>query len=64
MVKPNQDIRDAVKAAGIYMYSVAETMNVSTTLFCQWLQRDLSPEKRARIENAIAETVKRKRNEV
>lgn len=63
MAKPNQDIRDSVRSHGLCTYEVAATLNISTPLLFQWLQRDLSQEKRARILAAIHETAERKKIE-
>lgn len=60
-MKPNQDLRQAIRDAGVYSYAVAETMGISTTRLCQIMQRHIPDERRAEILAAIEETAKSNR---
>lgn len=54
--RKNQDLRDLIRQKGTFNYKVAEHLHISTPLFTVWLQRDLSPERRAQILQAIEDT--------
>ena len=53
VTRKNSDIRALIRKEGLYVYQVAEQLQVASTTLCQWLQRDLDPEKRSRIVQAI-----------
>ena len=49
----NTDIRELIRQKGLKHYEVAELLNIGTYTFSHWLQRELSPEKKEEIINAI-----------
>ena len=51
----NQDIRNEVKAAGLYLWQIADKLKISDSRFSVHLRRELSPEKKAEIRAIIAE---------
>ena len=53
MMRKNEEIRAEIRKSGLYVYQVAEQAGVATTTLSQWLQRDLDPQKRERIDKAI-----------
>ena len=42
MIKHNNDIRIKARENGVYLYEIAEKMNVSEPTFNRWLRRELS----------------------
>ena len=42
MIKHNNDIRATARENGVYLYEIAEKMNVSEPTFNRWLRRELS----------------------
>lgn len=52
----NKDIRDAIKAAGLYQYQVADTLGIDETKLSKMLRYDLSKTDRESILNAVAMT--------
>lgn len=59
MTRPNEDVRTAIRDAGVFSYAVAETMGISTQRLCQILQRKMSAERKQQIMDAITETASR-----
>ena len=49
----NADIRKAIIDKGMRHYQVADAMKISTYTFTHWLQRELPPDKKKRILEAI-----------
>ena len=49
----NKDIKEKIKAAGLYQYQVADICGVSETTLVRWLRYELSPEKKEMIMKAI-----------
>ena len=42
MIKHNNDIRTKARETGVYLYEIAEKLNVSEPTFNRWLRRELS----------------------
>lgn len=42
MIKHNNDIRTKARENGVYLYEIAEKMNVSEPTFNRWLRKELS----------------------
>ena len=42
MIKHNNDIRTKAREDGVYLYEIAEKMNVSEPTFNRWLRKELS----------------------
>ena len=51
----NKDIKQAIKAAGLKQWQVADRCGVSEFTFVRWLRHELTEEQRERIMNAIAQ---------
>lgn len=49
----NQEIRKAIKAAGLKQWQVADKCGVSEFTFVRWLRHELTEEKRTAIYAAI-----------
>lgn len=56
----NKGIRDAINAAGIKHWQVADAMGVTDCTFCKWLRKELPPEKQREVMDAIQRVVKQK----
>jgi len=54
----NQDIREAVRQAGLYLWQVAEMYGVNDSNFSRLLRRELDADTKAKIYNIIAELSK------
>lgn len=50
----NQDIREAIRKAGLANYEVANEMGITPITFSHWLQRELTQEQTQRVYAAIA----------
>ena len=47
MIKRNAEIRAAAKSAGVFLYEIAEKLDVSEPTFIRWLRKELDePTKR------------------
>jgi len=55
----NKDIRDAIKAAWLYQWQVAEACGVSEWTFVRWLRHELSEERREAVFKAIEKLSKK-----
>ena len=51
----NQDIRNEIKAARLYLWQVADVLGLSDSNFSRKLRHELSDEEKARIRTIIAE---------
>lgn len=49
----NQDIRNEVKAAGLKLWQIAESLGINDGNFSRLLRRELSAEKKAEIRSII-----------
>lgn len=58
MIKCNMEIRAAAKSAGVFLYEIAEKLDVSEPTFIRWLRKELDePTKRKAL--AAIEEIKR-----
>lgn len=58
MIKRNAEIRAAAKSAGVFLYEIAEKLDVSEPTFIRWLRKELDePTKRKTL--AAIEEIKR-----
>lgn len=58
MTKRNTEIRAAAKSAGVFLYEIAEKLDVSEPPFIRWLRKELDePTKRKAL--AAIEKIKR-----
>lgn len=55
MIRANQDIRDAAKRSGVYLWQIAEQINLNDNYFSRKLRLELSPEEKTRIFSIIEE---------
>ena len=55
MDKANKDIRNAVKAAGVCMWQVADAFGMSESGFCKRMRFEFAPEERQRVLAIIEE---------
>ena len=53
MSRANQEIRAAVKSAGLFMWQLAEAAGMSESGFCKKMRFELNPEERNRILSII-----------
>lgn len=53
MEKRNNDIRTLARVEGLRHWQIAEVLGVSDITFSRWLRKELSPEKKEEIRNAI-----------
>lgn len=51
----NADIRNEMKAAGLYFWQVAAKLGVAESTFIRWMRFELSDELKGKIRAAIAE---------
>lgn len=61
MSSANSDIKSAAKAAGIYLYNIADRLGVSENTMTRLMRRELSDEKKAQIKAIIAELAAEKK---
>lgn len=52
-MQANQDIRKAIVEAELKQWQVAEALGKADCTFCIWLRRELSPEKKKLVFEAI-----------
>lgn len=64
MPKRNNDIRKAIKAAGLYNYEVAEELGLNDSYFSRILHTKLSTDRHAVIMAAVDALVTRKEKEI
>ena len=53
MIKHNNDIRTKARETGVYLYEIAEKMNVSEPTFNRWLRKELSEDLKQKALAAI-----------
>ena len=51
----NEDIRNEIKEAGLFLWQVADRLGINDTYFSKKLRYEFSPEKKAQIRAIIAE---------
>ena len=61
MSSANSDIKSAAKAAGIYLYNIADRLGVSENTMTRLMRRELSDEKKAQIKAIIDELAAEKK---
>lgn len=61
MSSANSDIKSAAKAAGVYLYNIADRLGVSENTMTRLMRRELSDEKKAQINAIIAELAAEKK---
>lgn len=49
----NRDIRGYAKAKGVYLYEVAEMLNISEPTIMRWLRNTLTDDRKTEIISAI-----------
>lgn len=49
MTRRNQDVREAAKKAGVYLWQIAEEMGIADNTFTRRLRKELSPGEKDRI---------------
>lgn len=55
MIKYNTEIRAAAKRAGVFLYEIAEKLDVSEPTFIRYMRKELSDAMRAKVFAAIEE---------
>ena len=55
MIKRNTEIRTAAKFASVFLYEIAEKLNVSEPTFNRWLRKELSDGMKTKILAAIGQ---------
>ena len=53
MIKHNNDIRTKARENGVYLYEIAEKMNISEPTFNRWLRKELSEDLKQKALAAI-----------
>ncbi len=53
MLVKNDEIKAMVKSNGVYMYEVADRLNISEPTLTRWLRHELTTTRREEIVNAI-----------
>ena len=53
MIKHNNDIRTKARESGVYLYEIAEKMNISEPTFNRWLRKELSEDLKQKSLTAI-----------
>lgn len=51
----NADIRNELKAAGVYFWQVAAKLGVAESTFIRWMRFELSDEQKQKVRAAISE---------
>lgn len=51
--RANQEIRDQIKALGLFHWQIADEIGISEHCFCQWLRHELEGERLERVQTAI-----------
>lgn len=51
----NSDIRSAAKSAGVFLYEIAEKLDVSEPTFIRWLRKELDEPTKRKALTAIEE---------
>ena len=55
MIKRNAEIRAAAKSAGVFLYEIAEKLDVSEPTFIRWLRKELDEPTKRKALTAIEE---------
>lgn len=55
MIRANQDVREKAMQNGIYLWQIAEQLNITDTHFSRKLRKEFSPEEKTRIFSIIEE---------
>lgn len=55
MIKRNTEIRAAAKSAGVFLYEIAEKLDVSEPTFIRWLRKELDEPTKRKALTAIEE---------
>lgn len=55
MIKRNAEIRAAAKSAGVFLYEIAEKLDVSEPTFIRWLRKELDEPTKRKAFTAIEE---------
>ena len=53
MIKHNNDIRTKARGNGVYIYEIAEKLNISEPTFNRWLRKELSEDLKQKALAAI-----------
>lgn len=53
----NADIRNELKAAGVYFWQVAAKLGVAESTFIRWMRFELSDEQKRQVRDAIKEVM-------
>lgn len=53
MIKCNTEIRAAAKSAGVFLYEIAEKLDVSEPTFIRYMRKELSDDMKAKALAAI-----------
>ena len=53
MIKHNNDIRTKARETGVYLYEIAEKLNISEPTFNRWLRKELSEDLKQKALAAI-----------
>lgn len=49
----NKELREEIKKRNLYMWEVAELVGIHATTFMMWLRTDITPERKARVDEAL-----------
>ena len=52
-MKKNNDIRELAKRNGVYLWQIADSLNVYESHFCKSLRKELTDEKKEKIKQII-----------
>lgn len=63
MTKRNTEIRAAAKSAGVFLYEIAEKLDVSEPTFIRWLRKELDEPTKRKALAAIEEIKREHENE-
>ena len=58
-VKANKEIRDIVEANRIKFCEIADQIGIADTTLCRWMRVEMKPDRKAKVEAAINEIVKK-----
>lgn len=64
MLVKNDDLKALAKSNGVFLYEVADRLNVSEPTLIRWLRHQLTPTKREQIVDAITNVAKDKATDV
>ena len=63
MIKRNTEIRAAAKSAGVFLYEIAEKLDVSEPTFIRWLRKELDEPPKRKAHEALEEIKREHENE-